>query len=126
MTTIANWSNIKPWNFSWIDEQNVVVKIQAAVEQPTCRDVQKDGWVTSSTLYNDNKLVGYKFHMAPVKVGEEQYPAVRTFSSFSMAASYSTTEPDNELVLVLGSPHVRLIRLGKPENAIYQLVMRRR
>ena len=126
VSALRNWASIKPWQFSWPDSENIVIKIQPAVEPPTVKEVQQDGWVTCSTLYNDNKLVGYQLNVPSTTLSAQTFPDVRTISGFSMAISYSPDEPDDELVLVLGSPHIRLIRLGKPDNAIYQLVMRRR
>jgi len=127
---IASWAAIKPWTFSWPDPATMIVKIMPAVEQPYQKETHRDGFITASTLYNETRLVGYMVGFDQKTVGrgknKKQFPACRTFSGFSMAASYSAEEPDDTLVLVLGTPHIRLIRLGQPDNAIYQIVMRRR
>lgn len=116
------WPDIPTWQFYLADDPECcryVVKVQASVEQPTVDASSADDFLNVSTLVNQaGKVIGYSFDFST-----EPTPEIADFG-FSLAASYG--KPDTtEVMLVLGSPHLRAIRAGAG-CPTYQIVLRRK
>lgn len=111
------WSEFPTWCFCRLDGDTVkyVVKVTPSVEAPFVGTKQRDGPLTIRTLINSTqKLVGYSFAF-------RNKPKIREFG-YSLAASYGLLDSDS-ILLVLGSPQVRVIRTGT-EHPAYQIVLR--
>lgn len=116
---MLDWSSVPVWKFCPVDTTapalKFAVKVVNSVEQPYVGEKEHDGPLTIRTLINSaQKLVGYSFTF-------KQKPAVREFG-FSLAAAYGLPDTD-EMLLVLGSPHLRVIRSGT-EQPVYHVVLR--
>ena len=117
-----SWSDFPLWKFCQVPSavpttQRYMVKIIESHENPFVSDKQKDGPLVLRTLVNQsNKLVGYSFTF-------RRSPKVRDFA-YSLGVSYGVPDTENMLV-VLGSPHLRVIRYGDAVP-VYHVVLRRK
>ena len=116
----AIWAQIPQWQFYWEQpDRRCHVKVAPSVSIPTVGEKQNDGFLAIKTLLGQSgKLVGYTFGFKPQ---EHTTPAFRSFG-WSMAASYGVVDSD-EILLVLDSPHIRIMRTGT-NFPTYHLVLR--
>lgn len=122
--TRFDWSAAPVWRFCQVDHTGptvkYAVKVVNSVEPPYVGEKGRDGPLIVRTLINSaQKLVGYSFTFK--KQPAVGPPSVKEFG-FSLAASYGIPDSD-EMMLVLGSPHLRIIRSGT-ENPVYHVVLR--
>ena len=117
---MTSWSDMPVWRFCEVDttvttSHRYAVKIVDSVESPFVDVKRRDGPLVIRTLVNTSqRLVGYSFTFT-------HDPSLRDFG-YSLAASYGV--PDTEdIMLVLGSPHLRVLRSGK-DNPVYHVVLR--
>lgn len=115
-----DWAGFPVWEFCryGLESGSVryAVKITASVEIPYVEEKMRDGPLTIRTLINSaRKLVGYSFVF-------KDRPSISEFG-YSLAASYGVMET-NSAVIVLGSPHVRVLRAGTEEVPSYHVVLR--
>jgi hypothetical protein len=114
------WSEFPVWEFCEVktsrpETYRYAVKIIESVESPYVQEKHQDGPLTIRTLINGTqRLVGYSFTFACK-------PRVQGFS-YSLAASYGVPDTD-EMRLVLGSPHLRVLRSGTTQP-VYHVVLR--
>lgn len=119
-----NWPQLEPWRFCAIESRGrylgFVVKITKAHEQPHAQTKQKDGPLRIRTLVNrSDKLVGYRFDF------ENQNKSLKLHDfGFVLGASYGLIDSP-EMLLVLSSPHLRILRCGTLSPAYY-VVLRRK
>ena len=120
MNSQPSWSDFPVWKFCQVDTTaptscRYAVKIVESVESPYVDEKQRDGPLVIRTLVNSSmKLVGYSFTFT-------HEPKVREFG-YSLAASYGVPDTD-EMMLVLGSQHLRVLRAGTTKP-VYHVVLR--
>ncbi len=116
------WSQIPLWDFSWITlntgSRRCTVKVAPSVEDPYVSDVVLDGNLKVRYLANGaHKVVGYSLKFKP-------YMRADMFG-YSMAVTYTDKDPANCLVLVCATPHMRVLRAGETDSAVYHVVLRK-
>lgn len=119
-----DWSAVPVWRFCQVSHTGptvkYAVKVVSSIESPYVGEKECDGPLVIRTLVSSaQKLVGYSFTFREQPaVG---HPSVKEFG-FSLAAAYGIPDTE-EMMLVLGSPHLRVIRSGK-EKPCYHVVLR--
>jgi hypothetical protein len=114
------WSDLPVWRFCPMQatastSTRYAIKVIDSVETPYVNEKHRDGPLVVRTLVNSaQKIVGYTLTFT-------NSPKIREFG-YSLAASYGV--PDTEdLLLVMGSPHLRVLRAGT-DKQVYHVVMR--
>jgi hypothetical protein len=122
----SHWRDVPVNSFYWTaPNHKLVVKTLPSVDLPVVHEKHQDGAVTVRTFKNtSDRIVAYGFTFEPTM--NDTGPFITQYE-YSLAVSYAASaDPENTMTVVMGSPHIRLLRCGgDPAMSVYHIVIRK-